>query len=90
MPFYNFECLGDGSTSWPCEWVGRKLLKPGEQKLPQVCPDCGAPLKRMATGPSVQVMERLDNGAMSHAVERLKDAEELNKDRARNDPRNKE
>lgn len=85
MPFYNFEC--EDKT---CGWVGRKLLNPGEQKLRQECGDCGGPLTRMATGPSVQVMERLDNGAMSHAVERLKDAEELNKDRARNDPRNKE
>lgn len=43
---------------------------------------CGAQFRRAATGPSTQKVERLDNGAMPRAVERLADAERLFKDRA--------
>lgn len=39
-------------------------------------------MDREATGPSTQTMERLDNGAMPKALERLANAEELYADRA--------
>lgn len=54
----------------------------------QTC-TCGRKLRRDPKGPSAHLKETLDNGAMTRAVERFSDAEELNRDRVANDPRNK-
>jgi len=43
-------------------------------------------MKRTPRPPSTIVKEMLDNGAMTKRVERLKDAEELYRQRAKNDP----
>jgi len=82
MPSYKFECKKCGKPV-------QRILLAGDQKKPQIHKDCGGDLVRVGAGPSVLVKETLDNGAMPHAVERLKDAEQLYKDRARNDPRYK-
>lgn len=48
------------------------------------CEKCKAQMERNPTGPTNQVYERLDNGLMPRTVERLADAERLNKERAKN------
>jgi hypothetical protein len=48
------------------------------------CKGCGGKCKRLVKGPSSQVMEKLDNGSMVRAVERLANAEILAQDRAKN------
>jgi hypothetical protein len=50
---------------------------------------CDELLSREETPPSTQMLESLDNGAMIKRVERLQNAEELYRERASNDPRNK-
>jgi hypothetical protein len=45
--------------------------------------ECAGTLHRVGTGPSVQVREKLDNGAMSRAVDRLAASERLHEERAR-------
>lgn len=82
MPLYNFVCTG-------CSERERKLLKPGEQIRAWECSKCGASLRREPKPPTTQMLESLDNGAMVRRVERLQNAEELYRDRAKNDPRNK-
>jgi hypothetical protein len=47
------------------------------------CRECGGPLHRAGLGPSTQVVERLDNGLMPRALERLADAERLFEERER-------
>lgn len=50
----------------------RKLLRRGEERgwgEQNPCA-CGRPLARAARAPAVQVVERLDNGAMVRPVER--------------------
>lgn len=43
---------------------------------------CDGKLKRVSAGLSTQIMERLDNGAMTRALERPRDAERLTQERA--------
>jgi ribosomal protein S27E len=68
-----------------CQACGAKTarLAPSYSAVPKDCGSCGGVLARAPTGPSTQVMERLDNGAMPRAVERLADAERLYEERAR-------
>lgn len=80
MPLYYFFCE-------TCQLHGRKVLKAGEQTRKWPCPTCGKALKREPKAPSTQMMETLDNGAMVKRVERLQNAEELHRDRAKQDPR---
>lgn len=84
MPSFTFQCQ-------KCEQVVKRLLPAGDRKKPQVHPgECGGALVRVGTGPTVLVKETLDNGAMPRAVERLKDAEELYRERSENDPKTKQ
>lgn len=46
--------------------------------------ECGGSYQREARGPSTQLLERLDNGAMVRAVERPADAERMHAERAMN------
>jgi hypothetical protein len=80
MPLYYFMCT-------TCQLRGRKILKAGEQKLVWPCPTCNNPLVRDPKPPSSQMKESLDNGVMTRRVERLQNAEELYRERAKNDPR---
>lgn len=65
--------------------AGTRVLRDSIHDLAEHLPRCvcGGIFQRAATGPSTQVMERLDNGAMPRAVERLADAERLYADRAK-------
>ena len=84
MPSYNFICERHEpplkrtrieSKPW-------NQLREDEQLALKVCPLCGEQMERAPRGPSAQVKETLDNGAMRRKVERFKDAEKLYKDRA--------
>lgn len=75
MPLYNFVCSKCGTKK-------RRIFSVEESKKPQPCPQCKADMERDQTGPTRQVMERLDNGLMPRAVERLSEAERLYKERA--------
>lgn len=77
MPLFNFKCNSCGKEI-------RKILKSKEveQFIGTKCPDCTGSFERAPTGPTTQVMERLDNGVSPRAVERLSEAERLFKERA--------
>jgi putative FmdB family regulatory protein len=79
MPLYRFTCD-------KCGGVFTRLLKQGQQKQRQQC-ECGGELKRSPKPPGSTMMETLDNGAMAKKLERLQNAEELHRDRAKSDPR---
>lgn len=71
-----------------CQKTTKKLLAFCKELVDQVCDKCGSKLVRKGNGPTASVYEKLDNGAMPRSVERLRDAEELYKERADNsDPR---
>ncbi len=89
MPSYNFVC----KKHKPLIEVTRISTKPlsklstAEREKLALCPIVDRPygehpMERDAKGPSAQVKETLDNGAMKRKVERFKDAEQLYKDRA--------
>lgn len=46
--------------------------------------ECGEAMVRTPNGPSTHVMEKLDNGAMSRALERYSDAERIFAERHQN------
>ncbi len=68
-----------------------KQLTSEEQLALSLCPQRNGlgphahAMHRNASGPTAQVKEILDNGAMKRKVERYKDAEKLYKDRADKD-----
>jgi hypothetical protein len=71
-----------------CQKTTKRLLTSCKELVNQVCDICNSKLVRQGNGPTASVYEKLDNGAMSRSVERLRDAEELHKERADNsDPR---
>lgn len=82
MPLYHLKCEA-------CKVFERHMLSPAEAKAGVACRGCGVRMARDPNPPSTSVMETLDNGAMVRKLERLSQAEELYRDRARNDPRNK-
>lgn len=75
MPFFKLSCPKCGETV--------KKMGKTAPKLP--CPKCSTLMERQMAPPDVQVKEVLDNGVMPRKVERFKDAEQLFRDRARND-----
>lgn len=77
MPLYNFKCPKCGKAK-------RKICSAEQSKDPIACSDCSTTLERAPSGATSQVKERLDNGLMPRAVERLADAERLFKERAQN------
>jgi putative FmdB family regulatory protein len=79
MPRYLFACAA-------CKHKLGKRLEAGQQTNPQSCPRCGAVMERAPSPPSTQVLETLDNGIMARRVERLANAEELLRERAKSDP----
>lgn len=66
-----------------CEYKGRKMLKSSKEIKNLRCPECKECVTREVTGPSSQVMEVLDNGAMPRRLERLRDAEDLYRSRSK-------
>jgi PHP family Zn ribbon phosphoesterase len=80
VPAFNFACE-----------CGNRVTKLRSAPPAEVsCPECGRPMKRAAMGPTSRCTEVLDNGAMSRPLERLDNAEEIFRDRARTDPRDTE
>ena len=84
MPTYRLTCESCARVVVRTLVTTLKNLPADEREEITRC-SCGKRLKRTPT-PSTLVRESLDNGAMTHRVERLKDAEELYKDRAAKDP----
>jgi len=76
MPQYKFICP-------KCNFKKSKLNKDSLS-----CPKCNETMERNPSGASSQAVERLDNGLMPKAVERIADAERLYKERANKDPAN--
>lgn len=83
MPLFYFDCQS-------CQDNVQKAIAPtweaGYSRIGTVCGKCGGEMARAPRGPNTQVVERLDNGAMPRAVERLSDAERLFKERSRGKP----
>jgi hypothetical protein len=77
MPLFNFKC--------DCGTKVRKLLPVAPGAYP--CPACLTPMMRDSVAPTSRSTEVLDNGMMSRPLERLDNAEEIFRDRARTDPR---
>lgn len=77
MPAYHFICL-------ECYCKQTRVFIDKSCVDTAKCLMCGGKIKRVVTGPSSQIMEKLDNGIMVKAVERLHNAEELFKERAKN------
>ena len=72
MPLYYFKCL-------ECNLPEKRLLSVAESKQDRHC-KCGGKLKRTPKPPSSQATEILDNGIMTKKIERLVDAERLNRE----------
>ncbi len=76
MPMFVLECSACNgrtrilATKRPESWGGCKVA------------GCPGDLHRVGAGPSAQVVEHLDNGAMPRALDRLADAERLHKERS--------
>lgn len=74
MPIFYYKCE-------PCNEQVSILKKTASNAL--ICDYCGLLMKRNAKGPSTQVMDSLDNGAMPRKIVRLRDAERLYSERNR-------
>ena len=70
MPMYNFVCPN-----------GHKIRTLSLHPQLPFCVKCGGQLFRDPQPPTVQTIERLDNGVSPRAVERLVNAEQLYKER---------
>lgn len=68
--------------SYKCETHGEFRLSLKKRTKLGICPQCQSDCKPVIKAGSVQVMERLDNGAMARSVERLSDIEQIMNDRA--------
>ena len=77
MPKYNLICRD-------CHLLQSRIVMAPNGLTTFECKQCGGKCKRLVKGPSAQVMEKLDNGSMVRAVERLANAEILAQDRAKN------
>lgn len=80
MPVFSFRCDSCGAQA-------RRLLPAAPDEYLCVC---GKPMERNGAGPTSRATEVLDNGMMSRPLERLDNAEEIFRDRARADPRDME
>jgi len=77
MPMFHFRCES-------CSTPKSRLLKDATVN-PGACA-CGGKLKREPKGTTTRTVEKLDNGAMPRAVERLSDIESLRKEYTESDP----
>ncbi len=78
MPLYYFKCNA-------CNSQAKVFCKLEKLKEEHVCKTCGSVLVRNPQAPTTNIMETLDNGVMARAVERIADAEEIYKERAKRD-----
>jgi Na+-translocating ferredoxin:NAD+ oxidoreductase RNF subunit RnfB len=82
MPIKTFKCLS-------CDKVIRRLISDSviyhkyQMDLIFTC-ECGGSRVPITIGPTTQIMETLDNGAMPRAVERHVNAEAMMEERHRN------
>jgi len=72
MAWFSYKCP-------KCDTQFKKSL-PKRQKS-QKCPNCNEEARVLLNAGSVQVVERLDNGAMARAVERLHNIEDIMEER---------
>jgi len=77
VPLFCLVCTSCGEAT-------NRLADTAPAALQKPCTKCQGVMKRQPKGVSSQVMEKLDNGAMPRAVERLADAERLYNERAAN------
>jgi hypothetical protein len=84
VPSYKFICKNHDEPVEFTKILPKPLKAYGENANVHTpfCMSCGKLMERSARGPSAQVKETLDNGAMTTKIERFKDAEKLYKDRA--------
>ncbi len=68
--------------SFQCKDHGKFTLSLEKREKIQKCPKCGQDSRAIIKIGSSQIVERLDNGAMARAVERLHNVEELINERA--------
>ncbi len=73
MAWFNYKCPEHGEF---------RLSLPKREKV-QPCKECGVDSKPILSMGTVQVVERLDNGAMVRAVERLHNVEEIMAERSK-------
>jgi hypothetical protein len=83
MPTYVLTCTKCSKTVKRTPPVPIKDMN-ADQVLEYLVCECGAPRERSGTGPTVLMKERLDNGLMPRAVERIVNEPELTKDRETN------
>lgn len=76
MPLFNYACTTCGETK-------RRLCSVSQSASHPLCPKCEVIMARAPTGPTTQKKERLDNGVSPKAIERLDNAEELFRERAK-------
>ncbi len=74
MPIYFYSCGECGNQF--------KRLLPKEEKT-SVCKVCGSAAQRAPQPPTTRITETLDNGVMVRKVERLADAEQIHRERAK-------
>lgn len=72
MAWFTYKCKTHGLFT-------KSMLK---REKTAVCPDCGEESVAVIKPGNVSIVEKLDNGAMSRAVERLHNIEEIMNDRA--------
>lgn len=68
---------------YDCPEHGQFRVSLVKRERSQPCKECGVDSKPVLTMGTVQVVERLDNGAMVRAVERLHNVEEIMSDRSK-------
>lgn len=74
MPIFELGCPNCRTTK---KTLASSFAELGDKKI---C-ECGGIMKRIGTGPSTSIMEKLDNGWMPKAVVRYADAERIMKER---------
>ena len=69
--------------TYKCEEHGNFQISLPKREKVQKCPNCGSDSRVVIKGGSIQIVERLDNGAMARRVERLNNVEEIMEERSR-------
>lgn len=69
--------------TYRCLTHGEFFLNQEKRQKKVECPSCGADSRAIIKAGSIQTIERLDNGLMTKAVERLANIEEIMEERER-------
>ena len=69
--------------TYNCKEHGDFQISLKKREKNRLCPDCGEQSHAIIKVGTFQVMERLDNGAMARAVERLHNIEDIMDDRTK-------